>query len=101
MSWLGWNRPTGSLVVPTPAKRDEGQANSTYWMNITAVDGYWAFVHARQFVYEGIAALEVSEVDPTKWTFIPNRDYTNETLLAQQQAQRGPDAEVSGSTVRR
>lgn len=101
MSWLGWNRPTGSLVVPTPAKRDEGQANSTYWMNITAVDGYWVFLHASQFVYEGTAALEVSEEDPTEWTFILNRNYINATLLAQQQRQRGPDAEVSVSTMRR
>lgn len=101
MSWPSWNRPMGALAVPTPAKRDEGQpANSTYWMDISAVDGFWAFVEAKYFVYETMSSLEWSETNHTAWTFVLNRTYTNETLLALQKAQRGADSEVSRSERR-
>lgn len=101
MSWLAWNRPTGALAVPTPAKRDEGQPSNTttYWMDISAVDGFWAFVEAKYFVYESWSSMDYSVKNHTAWTFVLNRSYTNTTLLDLQKAQRGADSEVGVKDV--
>lgn len=100
MSWLGWNRPTGPLEVPTLAKR-EGPATSTYWMDVSAVDGMWTFTIGNLFTYETYASRDVAEKDPSLWTFVLNREWRNETLIAMQRQQGGDDSVVSAPRLRR